>query len=128
MTLTPRFSKRSTESWGAIEAITVQPRLPSSSALPPPTTTPAAIPPKLSTQVFAEIPTMSGFRIAPNGLRLLVRNDVGGKTRLVVIDPDDGVVVRGHGSSCGQAGVRASWHCDGTSAFRNSHEAPAQFY
>jgi len=48
--------------------------------------TAGAIPPKIPSAAFAELPTMQGFKIAPDGLHLLLRQDVGGEARVAVID------------------------------------------
>lgn len=45
-----------------------------------------AIPPKIASSIFAEIPALSGFRVSPDGTHLVARNEVDGQERLAVID------------------------------------------
>lgn len=46
----------------------------------------ASIPPKIPTAAFAAIPSMSGFKLSPDGKRVLVRGEVDGRPRLAVVD------------------------------------------
>jgi dipeptidyl aminopeptidase/acylaminoacyl peptidase len=46
----------------------------------------AAMPPEIPTSVLAGVPALSGFRVSPDGMHLLARNEVDGMTRLAVLD------------------------------------------
>jgi len=55
-------------------------------ATSPATTTPEARPRLIPSATFAKLPAMRGFRISPDGKRLLVRADVKGEARLAIVE------------------------------------------